>query len=97
MNCSSVCSPRRKLAGLGVEVVELPLEDRDHVPGDVLVDLRVLERAELALAVLLLGRVLLEGGRVDGLLRLRRAVGGGALLLGGGDGLHGNRPFLSST
>ncbi len=43
-----------ELAGLGVEVVELALEDRDHVPGDVLVDLGVLERAELALALLLL-------------------------------------------
>ena len=39
-----------ELGGLGVEVVELPLEDRDHVAGDVLVDLGVLERADLALA-----------------------------------------------
>ena len=31
--------------GLVVEVVELALEDRDHVPGHVLVDLGVLERA----------------------------------------------------
>ena len=28
--------------GLGVEVVELPLEDRDHVPRNVLEDLRIL-------------------------------------------------------
>ena len=39
-------------AGLGVEVLELALEDRDHVPGDVLVDLGVLERAALALRLL---------------------------------------------
>ena len=63
---------------LGVEVVELALEDRDHMAGDVLVDLRVLERAELALAVLLLARVLLEGGGVDRLLRLRRGAVAGA-------------------
>jgi hypothetical protein len=42
--------------GLGfvVEVVELALDDRDHVPGDVLVRLRVLERADATLAALLL-------------------------------------------
>ena len=40
--------------GLGVEVVELPLDDRDHVAGDVLVDLGVLERADPALAGLVL-------------------------------------------
>ena len=44
----------QEAGGLGVEVVELPLEDRDHVPGDVVVDLGVLEGADLALAVLLL-------------------------------------------
>ena len=60
MNCSSVCSPREEAAGLGVEVVELALEDRDQVPGDVLVDLGVLERAELALALLGLGVVDVE-------------------------------------
>jgi hypothetical protein len=38
-----------ELPGLGVEVVELLLEDRDDVPGDVLVDLGVLERALLPL------------------------------------------------
>ena len=47
-------------AGLGVEVVELALDDRDQVPGDVLVDLGVLERAELALALLGLGVVDVE-------------------------------------
>ena len=40
--------------GLVVEVVELALDDRDHVAGDVLVGLRVLERAGAALAALLL-------------------------------------------
>jgi hypothetical protein len=43
-----------ELRGLGVEVVELALEDRDHVARDVLVALRVLERAHLALAGLVL-------------------------------------------
>ena len=35
---------REELRGLVVEVVELALEDRDDVPGDVLVDLGVVER-----------------------------------------------------
>src|SRR5437764_1023122 len=39
-----------ELARLGVEVVELALEDRDDVAGDVLEGLRVLERADTALA-----------------------------------------------
>ena len=56
---------------LGVEVVELALEDRDHAPGDVLVDLRVLERTDLALAVLGLGEVLVELGGGRGRLRRR--------------------------
>ena len=43
-----------ELVGLVVEVVELALEDRDDVPGDVLVDLGVLQRAGAALAALLL-------------------------------------------
>ena len=43
-----------ELLGFVVEVVELALDDRDHVPGDVLVGLRVLERAGAALAALLL-------------------------------------------
>ena len=34
-----------ELLGFVVEVVELALDDRDDVPGDVLVGLRVLERA----------------------------------------------------
>src|SRR6185312_725461 len=34
-----------KSGGLGVEVVELPLEDRDHVAGDVLDHLRVVQRS----------------------------------------------------
>src|SRR5919197_4404601 len=62
--------------GLGVEVVELALEDRDHVPGDVVVDLRVLERPDPPLAVLRPGQVLVE-------------LGGVCLRLGGGGrGLH---------
>ena len=63
--------------GLGVEIVELALEDRDEVPGDVLVDLGVLERPDLALALLRLGEVLVELGRIGGRLRLR---GGGRRL-----------------
>ena len=47
MNSSSGISPARNLRGLGLEVVELALEDRDHVPGHVLQDLGVLERAAL--------------------------------------------------
>jgi hypothetical protein len=43
-----------ELLGFVVEVVELALDDRDHVAGDVLVRLGVLERAEAALASLLL-------------------------------------------
>ena len=43
-----------ELLGFVVEVIELALDDRDHVPGDVLVGLRVLERPGAALAVLLL-------------------------------------------
>ena len=45
MNCVSSVSPVEELAGLGVEVVELALEDRDHVPWHVLVDLGILERS----------------------------------------------------
>ena len=37
-----------------VEVVELALDDRDDVTGDVRVGLRVLERADATLALLLL-------------------------------------------
>ena len=43
-----------ELLGFVVEVVELALDDRDDVPGDVLVGLRVLQRAGPALAALLL-------------------------------------------
>ena len=39
------------LLGLVVEVVELALDDRDHVPGHVLVDLGIFERALPALAL----------------------------------------------
>jgi hypothetical protein len=49
-----------ELRRLGVEVVELALEDRDHVPGDVLVHLRVLQRADLALAAVALLAVHVE-------------------------------------
>ena len=82
MNCSSVCSPREEAAGLGVEVVELALDDRDQVPGDVVVDLRVLERAALALARLGLGVIDVE------LVLGGDPLGGGRCLRGGG-GLHG--------
>jgi hypothetical protein len=41
-------------AGLGTEIVELVFEDRDHVPGDVLVALRVLPGTRSALPPLLL-------------------------------------------
>ena len=48
-----------ELVDVGVEVVELALEDRDHVPGHVLVALGVLARPGLALAFGLISR----GGR----------------------------------
>src|SRR5204863_9371458 len=48
-----------ELARFAVEVVELALDDRDDVPGDVLVGLRVLQRAGSPLAALLL--VLVDG------------------------------------
>jgi len=43
MNWSSATWPSREALGLVVEVVELPLEDLDHVARDVLVDLRALK------------------------------------------------------
>ncbi len=51
-----------ELLRLVVEVVELPLDDRDHVAGDVLVGLGVLERADTALAVLPLALVYVQAG-----------------------------------
>ena len=54
MNWSSGSSLGEELLGFVVEVVELALDDRDDVPGDVLVGLGVLERADAALAPLLL-------------------------------------------
>ena len=54
MNSFSGSSLGEELLGFVVEVVELALDDRDDVPGDVLVGLRVLERADAALALLLL-------------------------------------------
>ena len=54
MKVSSPCVAGEELARLGAEVVELVGEDRDHVAGDVLEDLRVLARARRALAVLAL-------------------------------------------
>ena len=60
MNWFSGSLAVEELAGFVVEVVELPLDDRDDVPGDVLVGLRVLQRADAALAALLLADVLLE-------------------------------------
>ena len=47
MNSSSGMSPGEELAGLRLEVVVLALEDRDDVPGHVLEDLGILERASL--------------------------------------------------
>ena len=44
--------PFEELLGLVVEVVELALDDRNHVAGHVLVDLGVLQRALAALALL---------------------------------------------
>src|SRR4029078_2095706 len=43
-----------ELGGLGIEVVELPLDDRDQCAGNVLLALRVLERADPPLAGLVL-------------------------------------------
>ena len=73
-----------ELARLAVEVVELALEDRDHVPGHVLVDLGVLERADRALALLGLAGVDVElvlggdprfgGRRLGGSRRLHRGA-----------------------
>ena len=50
----------QELARLGVEVVELALDDRDQVARDVVVDLRVLERAQASLALLFLALLLVE-------------------------------------
>ena len=47
MNSSSGSLAGEELRGLRLEVVELALQDRDHVPGHVLQDLGVLERAAL--------------------------------------------------
>ena len=44
MNSSPSSSPLQEPRRFGVEVVELALEDRDHVPGNVLEHLGVLER-----------------------------------------------------
>ncbi len=51
MNSASVGLAVEELLGLVVEVVELALEDRDHVPRDVLDDLGVVERTLFALAL----------------------------------------------
>ncbi len=45
MNSSSGGLPLEEFRGLGLEVVVLPLQDRDHVPRDVLQHLGILERA----------------------------------------------------
>ncbi len=47
---------REELAGLTVEVVELVLEDRDDVAGDVLDDLRIGQRSGAAVGTRLRGR-----------------------------------------
>ena len=54
MNSFSGSSLGEELLGFVVEVVELALDDRDDVARDVGVGLRVLERADAALALLLL-------------------------------------------
>ena len=54
MNSSSGSALGEELLGFVVEVVELALDDRDDVAGDVLVGLGVLQRADAALALLLL-------------------------------------------
>ena len=59
MNWFSSQLAGEELLGFVVEVVELALDDRDDVAGDVLVGLRVLEGADAALAPLLL--VLCDG------------------------------------
>ena len=68
-----------ELLGFVVEVVELALDDRDDVAGDVLVGLRVLEGADPALAPLLLvlsddylhGRKIAKPDRDSGIYFLR--------------------------
>ena len=42
------CLPVHELPGLAVEIIELAFDDRDDVPGDVLVDLRIGERTASA-------------------------------------------------
>ena len=54
MNWFSASCAGEELLGFVVEVVELALDDRDDVPGDVLVGLGVLEGAGAAFAALLL-------------------------------------------
>ena len=54
MNWFSGSCAGEELLGFVVEVVELALDDRDDVPGDVLVGLRVLQSADPAFAALLL-------------------------------------------
>ena len=75
MNLSSSVSPREELAGLGVEVVELALEDRDHVPRHVVVDSG--PRASPALASLLLLDLLqparISFSRLSTVVRLHRS------------------------
>src|SRR6185312_3761137 len=43
-----VLCPAQEAAGAVIEIVELALEDRDDVAGDVLVELRALERSPAA-------------------------------------------------
>src|SRR5215211_2994897 len=82
---------------LGVEVVELALEDRDEVPGHVVVDLGVLQRPAAPLSLLGLGvryvELVLGGdplarvrGAAVGLIPINRRFARGTLL--GSRGLH---------
>ena len=62
MNSSSGVSPARNFPGLRVEVVELALEDRNDVPGDVLVDLWIGQRSAVRCGH---AEILLKGRRLS--------------------------------
>ena len=67
------------------------------MPGDVLVDLGVLQGAELALAVLLLAQILLEGEGSELLGGRRLAFVAVAVFSGAETGSMETVAFLSST
>ena len=81
MKVSSPCVAGEELARLGAEVVELVLEDRDHVARDVLEHLRVLARARRALAALALAVIDVQsvedrrGACAGGRTRIHRLFG----------------------